>query len=149
LRFRREEIDVIQKRRFRAILAFALTCSWLASAAAQECRVEQHAPIPTLHDLPYSEARKQLVDAGWQPVLINPMHRQNGEAASGNGPGFVERGFHEVVDCSGSGLAQCLFAYSDVYGNVLAVVTAGEDWPEEQVYATVKQWYFDCPDRRH
>lgn len=109
-----------------------------------------HLPIPNLNNLIYHEARKKLIDAGWQPRMISPMHRE-GYVESGNGSIFLEKGYWEVVSCSGTGLGYCGFEFTDVYGNYLYVVTAGQEIPEEGIYAGVADWRLhDLPyEQRH
>jgi hypothetical protein len=100
----------------------------------------QHLPIPNLNGLTYHEARKKLMAAGWQPRTIPLNYRDEGTAESGNALIFIEQGYEEVIDCAGTGLGYCLFEFSDVYGNYLEVVTAGQESPEQKVYATVNNW---------
>jgi hypothetical protein len=61
----------------------------------------------------------------------------------GNGLYFWEKGFHEIMHASGAGLAHCAFGHSDIYGNRLVVVTAGEVIEEANQFAGVWSWHFE------
>jgi hypothetical protein len=89
------------------------------------CKPGTHQPIPVIFGLNYDEARKKLIEAGWQPLLAAPQSEQE-HASSGNGPELWAFGFREVRSCAGSGMANCTFNYSDVYNNSLSVFTTGE-----------------------
>ena len=63
--------------------------------------------------------------SGWTPISMgNPMH--NEAVRGGNGPALIGKGYWETRSCSGSGMAECVFAYRDETGRVLRVVTGGE-----------------------
>jgi hypothetical protein len=44
---------------------------------------------------------------------------------------FIEKGYTEVVDCSGTGLGLCLFKFRNATGQTLSVTTANNA-PEEE-----------------
>lgn len=98
-----------------------------------------HTPIPKIHNLDYEAARAALIESGWQPAM---HHWKEGEKFTyGSGKYFWEKGYHEIIDASGTGLAHMWFRFRDVYGNELIVMTAGEGY--ESGGATVWRWYFD------
>jgi hypothetical protein len=101
-----------------------------------------HAPIPKIAGLTYQEARERLVDAGWQPHRNHWSHAREPDMQYGNGLYFWERGFHEIISASGTGLGHCTFGFVDVYGNKLIVVTAGEVLEQESWTAFIWNWYF-------
>lgn len=99
--------------------------------------------IPPVSDLLFSEARQLLLRQGWFPINspVNPT--ANEDLMSGNGPYFVEKGYREVIACSGTGLAPCKFAYRSEAGQVLNLVTTGEG-----EYARVNDlWIEDAPEQ--
>lgn len=101
-----------------------------------------HAPIPRMDGLTYHEARAQLLDAGWQPEM---RHWSDGSASNfqaGNGAAFWSKGYWEIINAWPTGLAQCTFAFHDVYGNYLTVLTRGEEDPEQGWHARVSNWFF-------
>ena len=71
----------------------------------------------------YSDARKILLDSGWQAV--NTRWKDIPEL------GFVhdlyfENGWKEVKDCSGFGMAPCSFEFKDANQRRLVIITIGE-----------------------
>ncbi len=101
--------------------------SW--SVAFAECAISRHVQVPNIYGLSYDAAREQLIRAGWQPT--SNMNQAGGPASSdilsGNGEIFWKRGYFEVESCAGTGPAQCLFTFSDIYNNKLKVITSGEE----------------------
>ena len=83
--------------------------------------------IPPVSGLLFSEARELLLRQGWFPINspVNPTADE--DLMSGNGPFFVAKGYREVMSCSGTGMAPCKFAYRSEAGQVLYLVTVGED----------------------
>lgn len=105
-----------------------------------------HAAIPRIGGLVYEEARAKLIHAGWQPRMNHFSYGQKSDLQCGNGLYFWQKGFWEIVNAWGTGLSQCLFGFTDVYGNVLAVVTVGEILEELGTAAYVSKWYFSDED---
>jgi hypothetical protein len=101
-----------------------------------------HAPLPRIGGLAYEEARKHLIEAGWQPSLNHWSKASESEMTIGNGLFFWEKGFHEIVSACPTGLAYCNFAFKDAYGNQLIVVTAGEVGTELEATPCVWNWRF-------
>lgn len=101
-----------------------------------------HTPIPRIAGLIYDDARSRLVDAGWQPHRNHWSHAAEPHMQYGNGLLFWEKGFHEIINASGTGLGHCTFGFVDVYRNKLIVVTAGEVCEENSWSAFVWNWYF-------
>lgn len=100
-----------------------------------------HTPIPRIAGLAYDVAREKLVNAGWQPNRNHWTHSRNFDMQYGNGLHFWEKGFHEVISASGTGLAHCRFGFQDVYGNRLVIVTAGDVVEELNATAHVWNWH--------
>lgn len=71
----------------------------------------------------YSEARQVILDAGWQGKNKRwqdvPQYGQVKDV-------YYNNGWHEVVDCAGTGTAPCRFEFNDIHGNTLVVITEGE-----------------------
>ena len=93
------------------------------SALAQE--------VPKLRQgMTYSEARTLLIEEGWQAVFN--MGQFNNPNRSGVIDRFIEKGYTEVVDCSGTGLGLCLFQFQNATGQTLLVTTANNYSDEEE-----------------
>lgn len=107
-----------------------------------------HAPLPKIGGLDYDTARSQLMDAGWQPSMNHWTHASNFDIQYGSGLYFWEKGYWEIRSASGTGLSFCVFDFSDVYGNKLVVVTAGEVIEDLEAIPHVWRWYFDGDDKR-
>lgn len=100
-----------------------------------------HTPVPKITGLMYEQARERLIDAGWQPHRNHWSHANEPDMQYGNGLHFWEKGFHEIIDASGTGLRHCTFGFTDVYLNKLIVITAGEVCEEENWTAYVWNWH--------
>lgn len=129
----------------RSLALFSLILA-VNTSHAQVCNVTKHSKIPSLNGLSYHKARTLLLSAGWQALQTKPNipAKDDPDIGYGNGKEFWSRGYIEVEACSGTGLARCSFLFSDVYGNRLRVVTAGEEIPKEKESAKVTGWKFDC-----
>ena len=89
-------------------------------------------PVPKLRQqMSYSEARNLLIQEGWQAVF-NATQVSNADrgAVIDN---LIEKGYTEVVDCSGAGLGLCLFQFQNATGQTLFVTTANNDPEVESV----------------
>jgi len=105
-----------------------------------------HTPIPRIADLPYDVARQMLINAGWQPRSRHWSHGSDPNVQAGNGLHFWKKGYWELINAWPTGLGQCTFAFHDVYGNLLTVVTIGEADEETGHEAHVCNWYFTEED---
>jgi hypothetical protein len=102
-----------------------------------------HSPIPKIHGLDYEIARSLLIDSGWQPLMHHWSHGSDPMMVAGNGKYFWNKGYWEISHSCPTGLANCLFVFTDVYGNRLLVGTAGEALPEVGATARVWGWHFE------
>lgn len=106
----------------------------------------KHTPIPHINDLIYDEARKRLVNAGWQPCMNHWTHANNFDMQFGNGLHFWQKGYQEIRHASGTGLALCSFGFEDAYRHKLVVITSGEVAEDINATAHVCRWYFEKDD---
>ncbi|NJO35865.1 MAG: hypothetical protein HC869_25060 [Rhodospirillales bacterium] len=83
--------------------------------------------IPPIRDKRYTVARAELIEHGWIPQTNHWAHADTVEVQSGSGPYLWGQGFHELDYCSGTGYALCRLEFNDPKGNLLVVITAGED----------------------
>jgi hypothetical protein len=102
-----------------------------------------HIPIPAVDGLSYHLARKKIIEAGWKPRCTWWPHQIGLQIEYGNGHEFWNRGYREMKLASCTGYAFCRFEFVDVYSNVLVVVTAGEEFPEQGYEAGVVNVFLD------
>ncbi|MEO0986507.1 MAG: hypothetical protein AAFY20_13270 [Cyanobacteria bacterium J06639_14] len=88
----------------------------------------------------YEEGRKILIDKGWQPIFPSSL----GDLPNLDYPTikyiFEDRGYQEVVDCSGTGLGFCLFRFSNGVDKQLSVTTVNNQPGDEII---VWSWSFN------
>jgi hypothetical protein len=79
-------------------------------------------PIPKLRQgMTYQDARTLLIEQGWQ-AIFNMAQFNNSERGAVI-DSLIEKGYTEVVDCSGTGLGLCLFQVQNATGETLFVST--------------------------
>lgn len=112
------------------------------------CAPQKHAKLPFVHNLTYHKARPKLLKAGWQPfqTIHHNEGTRNPSIAYGNGEIYWKKGYWEVENCAGTGLAPCSFLFQDAYGNRLRVTTAGEEDARGKYFARVTGYKFVCGD---
>lgn len=99
-----------------AIMAFGLCAPLLASQAEMASRGQPHRP--------YQAVRAELIRRG-----ILPLNRRHAADDPLCADGFCKK-YPEVVDCAGTGLSPCLFAFKAKGANrYYAVTTVGELHP--------------------
>ncbi|MFH2135072.1 MAG: hypothetical protein ABII81_07820 [Pseudomonadota bacterium] len=108
----------------------------------------KHAPLPRIGGHDYDSAREMLLQAGWQPYLNHWSKGGEWDMTFGNGEYFWKKGYHEIQASCPTGLAQCTFAFKDVYGNTLIVVTAGEAIEEFGAVPGVWNWRLEPADKK-
>ena len=132
------------KNKFLILLLFMLTSF---AVTAEPCVPTKHVPVPNITDKSYHQARKLLLANQWQPLVTIPFNEAEDTLMfSGNGWGFWSKGYLEVESCAGTGMAPCVFNFTDIYGNILKVHTAGEEIAEQKNYAGVTGYGFYCKD---
>jgi len=99
-----------------------------------------HSPLPQMQGMTYHDARKQLIELGWQPRARHWSHARHPDVIAA--AEMWKCGYWEVINAWGTGLGRITFAFHDVYGNFLTVQTEGEESPEDGYQARVTNWYF-------
>ena len=129
----------------KRIVILSATLALLSSTAGATVYTEPlHIDVPVITGKTYHDARKALLSSGWQPIRTISYNEVNSPDISyGNGEIFWSKGYVEIESCAGTGIAPCRFAFSDLYGNKLIVVTEGEEYPEEKTYATVSRYWLE------
>lgn len=102
--------------------------------------VAGQAAVPKIYGLSYDEARKLLIREGWIPTKRYHTEATSLDVQSGNGPTFWDRGYWEIVSCSGTGAGYCAFHFSDPSGRYLAVTTEGEEDEDGAYHAKVDSY---------
>lgn len=116
--------------------------SLLQNASAKTSPTPNDQPaIPKLYGKTYGAARRLLIKEGWLPNKRLPIHGEDVDVQSGNGPIFWQRGYWELEACSGTGSAHCLFEFIDPTGRLLEVVTEGEEDEAGTYHARVSRVY--------
>ncbi len=104
----------------------------------------EHLPIPPIYGISYHDARKLLIEAGWQPLATWwPHHLPDLNIQVGNGREFWGYGYNEIKSTCPTGFAFCRFEFRDAHRSRLAVVTAGEERAETKCQACVVSWFLD------
>lgn len=82
--------------------------------------------VPAVENIPYDQVKKALIGAGWAPAT-DVVQEENDYSAQAYSK---ENGFHEVEECTGSGLLQCSFVFVDPNSSDrLRVIGFGEEMP--------------------
>jgi hypothetical protein len=69
-------------------------------------------------------------------------HGSDPNFQAGNGYEFWSKGYWEIIHAWPTGLSRCTFAFHDVYGNFLTVMTEGEEDATAGWHARVSNWFF-------
>ena len=133
----------------KVLFGIVMSAIWCEIAYSQ-CVPAKHTPIPVITEFDYHSARQMMIQAGWQPLQTKSFNTIDidPDISSGNGRIFWDKGYVEVEACAGSGVAPCTFLFQDVYGNKLRVTTAGQEFPEEKIYALVTGYQFACDTKQ-
>ena len=116
----------------------SLRCS--SDRSGEQPQTEKPPSVPQIEGLTYDEARKKLIEAGWQPRNFSPSDRMLRNPTSGNSGAFLQKGYQEIYSCAATGAAYCNFEFQDNQGRYLKVISAGEENPQEGVRAKVNDW---------
>lgn len=131
------------KRIYLMVIGLFSIATAPSAVANDQCKPALHSKIPIKAEGVYSKQRKLLLVAGWQPVSTVSWQEKD-KRLFGQAKYFWEKGFTEVIGCAGTGSAPCSFLFTDVYGNKLVVDTSGEEVPDQNMYARIYSFHFDC-----
>lgn len=91
----------------------------------------------------YQEARKILIQKGWQPHLGGDLPNLSSTSVKE----LFELGYEEVKDCSGTGMGLCRFEFTDKAGKLLVVsASMAESKNTERV---VWRWFVEQRTNNH
>lgn len=117
-------------KRFTAIAATAVTTILLSNIA-----IAQEIPKTLKQGMSYAQARKALINAGWQAVELSPNRDRLGAMDY-----LIQLGYNEVESCSGTGMGFCRFNFTDANGRQLAVVTVNN---QQGQTPQLHRWWID------
>ena len=133
----------------KTLAVFLITISSFQLVLPQQtCQPSKHAKLPAIVSMTYHKARPLLLRNGWQPYQTIHVNEAKTHPATsyGNGQLFWNRGYYEIEDCAGTGMAPCIFLFEDAYGNRLRIGTEGEETVAKgrRYYARVTSYKFVC-----
>lgn len=94
--------------------------------------------VPNIYEQEYPIARALLIKEGWIPKIRHWSHGSTVDVHSSNGSYYWNKGYHELVYCSGTGYALCRFEFQDPEGNLLVVITSGEATVDDKLEIQAK-----------
>lgn len=118
------------KKLFSTIATTAIATVLLSSAV-----IAQEIPKSLKQGMPYAQARKALINAGWQAVELSPNRDRFGAMDY-----IIKLGYNEVESCSGTGMGFCRFNFTDANGRKLAVVTTNNQRGQQP---KLHRWWID------
>lgn len=90
--------------------------------------------------MPYKEARKLLIQQGWQanlPIATSELPNLENSTIKK----LFDLGYEEIKDCSGTGLGLCRFEFTNERGELLVVSTTMAE--SEDGEPTVRHWFIE------
>lgn len=93
-------------------------------------------------DMYYPDARKIILQSGWEPAEGLASYETIGAAAHY----FRDLGYAEVDDCTGGGMLACLFYFQNEEGKYLKIGTSGE-YPDPHFEIQTKVVYAAIRDK--
>jgi hypothetical protein len=117
------------KSQFLSIVTIIATVLLSHSVLAQEV------PRTLKQGMSYAQARKTLINAGWQAVALSPNRDRFGAMDD-----IIKLGYNEVESCSGTGMGFCRFTFTDANGRKLVVVTINNQRGQQP---KLHRWWID------
>ena len=87
-----------------------------------KCPPAKHAKIPKVKNIELAAAKKDILAAGWKP-----FETIDKAAVYGREKDILDLGYIELEHCAGTGVGTCIFKYKDKFGNILDLMTQGDD----------------------
>ncbi|MGG6265682.1 hypothetical protein ACQ4M3_09165 [Leptolyngbya sp. AN03gr2] len=92
--------------------------------------------LPIREQMPYSQARQELIDRGWQPNLEGDEPNLNSSVVKT----LFDLGYEETKDCAGTGEGLCRFEFVNQHNQLLIVIGAPGRGAGEQF---VRRWWIE------
>ena len=113
-----------------------IAATTIATLLVPTIAVAQTIPKNLKQGMPYAQARKTLLNSGWQAVAHSPNRDRFGAMNY-----LINKlGYNEVETCSGTGMGFCRFSFTNANGQKLAVVTVNNQ-PGQQ--PKLQRWWID------
>ncbi len=131
--------ELIRKAQTAKSLRIAIGVGAIAGVAAtvlfSSAVIAQDIPKTLKQGMSYAQARKALINAGWQAVELSPNRDRFGAMDY-----IIKLGYNEVESCSGTGMGFCRFTFTDAKGRKLAVVTVNNQQGQQP---RLQRWWID------
>ncbi|MDX2245018.1 MAG: hypothetical protein NW224_30445 [Leptolyngbyaceae cyanobacterium bins.302] len=112
-----------------------ITATTIAIVTLSSAVIAQEIPKTLKQGMSYAQARKALINAGWQAVELSPNRDRFGAMNY-----IIKLGYNEVESCSGTGMGFCRFNFTDADGRKLAVVTINN---QQGQHPKLHRWWID------
>ena len=116
-------------------LLATITTTTITTLLVPTIALAQTIPKTLKQGMPYAQARKTLLNAGWQAVAHSPNRDRSGTMNY-----LIKLGYNEVETCSGTGMGLCRFSFTNANRQKLAVVT-GNNQPGQK--PQLHRWWID------
>jgi hypothetical protein len=100
-------------------LIMTIISTAIATLLIPTISLAQSIPKTLKQGISYAQARKILINAGWQAL----EHSPNREHFGATNYLVNKLGYNEVETCSGTGMGFCRFVFTNANGQTLAVIT--------------------------
>ena len=121
-------------------LLATITTTTIATLLAPTIALAQAIPQTLKQGMPYAQARKTLLNSGWQAVAHSPNRDRFGAMNY-----LINKlGYNEVETCSGTGMGFCRFSFTNANGQKLAVVTVNNQPGQKP---KLQRWWIDTENR--
>ena len=117
-------------------LLATITTTTIATLLVPTIALARAIPQTLKQGMPYAQARKTLLNSGWQAVAHSP----NRDPSGAMNYLINKLGYNEVETCSGTGIGFCRFSFTNANGQKLAVVTVNNQ-PGQQ--PKLQRWWID------
>ena len=116
-----------------------IAATTIATLLVPTIAVAQTIPKNLKQGMPYAQARKTLLNSGWQAVAHSPNRDRSGAMNY-----LIKLGYNEVETCSGTGMGFCRFSFTNANGQKLAVVTVNNQPGQKP---KLQRWWIDTENR--
>ena len=113
-----------------------IAATTIAALLVPTIAIAQAIPQTLKQGMPYAQARKTLLNSGWQAVALSP----NRDLFGAMNYLINKLGYNEVETCAGTGMGFCRFSFTNANGQKLAVVTVNNQPGQKP---KLQRWWID------